>query len=183
MGNHIALAKARQARARERELLAAQAKWHLPKRRCALHHTPPASLLDELASDQRLQHGKEQMLANGRCYHQVNHLSKVYDLETFLCLPTMTRSSQRLADHGRCVNWPACVAYDTDDATYNVTHVCKENNCDMISTPHSPLVKIIRRGGIPLISIERDTETTATPTLRVHARAGGSKYIAISHVW
>lgn len=165
------------------ENAAAQAKLGLPKRRCVLHRNPLAKLLGKPARDQRLKRRKEQMLANGWCYHQVNHLSKVHDLDTSLYLTTLTRSPHRLVDHKRCVSHSACVAYNADIATYTTSHVIEDCNCLMVSTPYDSLIKIMRHGGIPLISIGEGTDVGATHTLCVHARSSDSKYIEISHVW
>lgn len=112
-----------------------------------------------------------------------DHLSKTFDSETFSYLATLERSSQRLADHKHCSEHSVCIAYNTNAATYRARHTTDGCTCSMISTPYHDLVRIIRRGGISLISIECITNAAPTHKLRVHSRSATSKYIAISHVW
>jgi hypothetical protein len=194
MGIHHATNRM-QSRVAARERAAEErAKSSLPLRTCHLHHYQFQRNVELLGSAlpqpqdridryQRLQCGQEMMLANGWCFHQVDHLSKIYDLETFLYLATLERSSHRLADHKRCFNHVACVAYNADLAKYKTRHTTADCNCVMVAIPYKHLTKIIRRGRIPLISIEGGTDAVATPKLRVHSRSRTSRYIAISHVW
>lgn len=166
----------------------AQAKARLPDRVCRLHQETRPDTHRDNAEDQPsarigLQRCTEQMISNGWCPHQVRHLSKVYKSKTFSYLATLDRSSQRLADHKRCSEHSACIAYSTSTATYQVRHTTDDCTCSMIATPYRDLVKVLRRGGIPLVSIEHVTGATPSHRLRVHSRSAGSKYIAISHVW
>lgn len=152
---------------------------------------PPVDLLesglpplqDQQTNYQSLKRWKERMLANGWCCHQVNHLLATHDIKAFPYLATLERSSHRLADHKRCWNSVACVAYNVDTATYKTRHVAVDCKCLMVSTPYGRLTKIIRKGEIPLISIEGGTNAGATHELRVYPRSRESRYIAISHVW
>ena len=120
---------------------------------------------------------------NGWCHHQVNHLSRVHSLETFSYLSTLERSSHRLAGHKHCVHREACVACNVNGASYKTRHVDVDCNCSMASTPYSDLTKIIRDGGIPLISIGSDNHTDTGYELRVYPRTREIQYIAVSHVW
>lgn len=172
---------------RERQ---ARAEPRLPLRKCSLHPdhmNPPVDLLppiqDQQINYQSSQRWKEQMPANGWCCHQVNHLSRIHDLEVLSYLATLERSSHRLADHKRCLNSVACVAYNTDRATYKTRHVTVDCKCLMVSTPYDNLTEIIRQGEIPLISIKDSTHAGATHKLKVYPRSMESRYIAISHVW
>lgn len=123
------------------------------------------------------------MLAKGRCQHQVDHLSNSHDPETFAYMAALEVSQRRLRDHTLCYGCAACVAYDTNKAAYQVQHVISTCRCPMISTPYERLIKTIRNGGIPLLSIDHTAESGATPQIQVHARKRASKYVAISHVW
>ncbi|MCJ1311978.1 hypothetical protein MMC25_005652 [Agyrium rufum] len=130
-----------------------------------------------------LKRQKEKMIAKGWCHHHVNHLSRTYDLNTFLYLATLERSPQRLFDHTLCLSHEACIAYNTDTETYETRHVTTDCTCQMVSTPYDRLTKVIRQGGIPLLSIEYDATTGEIPKVNVNRRTWRSKYIAISHVW
>ena len=123
------------------------------------------------------------MLANGWCAHQVKHLSKIHTNESFSALSTLQRSAQRLVDHNPCLNHTACVAFNADMATYSTKHVDPGCTCRMVPTPYQRLISTIRRGDIPLLSIEGNPDSDSTYELKVHARSRNSKYIAISHVW
>ena len=169
----------------------ARAKSCLPERRCPVDHDSLDNLVDgssahpedEVVKNERFQQGKEQMLANGWCCHQVDHLFKVYSLEVFSYLATLTRSPYRFTDHKRCLEHTACVAYNTDLGAYRTSHVTQDCNCQMVFTPYDQLTKIVRDGSIPLISFEDDPSTGSVQNLQVHARSRKSSYIAISHVW
>jgi hypothetical protein len=53
----------------------------------------------------------------------------------------------------------------------------------MVSVPYESLVKITRKGHVPLISIHSSASTDGLLELRVHRRSRKDKYIAITHVW
>lgn len=134
--------------------------------------------------NQQWQQAKEQMMMNGWCFHQVGRLSLKYDLKTFLYLATMERSPLRSVDHQRCILHESCVAYNTDPSTYRSRHTTADCACLTISVPYESLIKIIRQGNIPLVSIEDgDAGADEKYKLRVEARSWRSKYVAISHVW
>ena len=155
----------------------------LPPRTCLLHQRGRSALDEEQVDLQELQYYKDQMLANGWCHHQVSHLSKIHDLETFAYLATRGRSSHRLADHKQCLSHSTCVAYNTNASTYKTRHTTAECTCPTISTPYRLLTDIIRKGKIPLVSIEDTDDAAATYQLSIRPRSRTSKYIAISHVW
>lgn len=166
----------------------AEAKSDLPHRECGVHPSGRPRISRYHAESQPsphldLQRCTEQMISNGWCPHQVHHLSKTYGSKTFSYLATLERSSQRLADHKRCSETSACIAYNTSTVTYKVRHATGDCTCSTIATPYDDLVRVIRRGGIPLVSIETVTGATSSRKLRVYSRSTASKYIAISHVW
>lgn len=131
-----------------------------------------------------LQCYKNQMLANGWCHHQIEHLSRntVYGVQTLSYLANLQRST-RLVDHARCLNHLTCVAYNTDSATYETRHIEPGCGCPSVPTPNAALDKIIRNGGVPLISIQESPNGDTPLTIEVSARTIMSKYIAVSHVW
>jgi hypothetical protein len=120
---------------------------------------------------------------NGWCSHQVKHLSRTYDSETFPYLATLKRSAYRLADHTHCSEHAACIAYNTNLTNYTTRHVTEDCACSTVSTPYKQLTKITQQGNIPLLSIEGGTHASVPYTLRVHSRSRTSEYVAVSHVW
>ena len=125
---------------------------------------------------------KETMLAKGRCCHQVEYISKRYDLETLSYLAKIDVIDHRQVDHEQCSRHPSCVAYNTNVARYKIQHAAPNCSCGMISTPSEDLNNLINSGKTPLISIENGTDTVAQPQLRVIPHSEDSRYIAISHV-
>ena len=191
MGLYDHLLKARYKRA-ERDAAAAAKKRkeklreriYPPERRCPIHDSSGLAPLEQrFTKHQASQSLKEKMLAKGWCYHHVNHLSNIYGPETFSYLATLERSPYRLSDHKRCLSHTACVSYNTEMATYKTRHVTEDCDCPMVQTPYNSLVQIIRKGEIPLISIDGGSIAGATHNLTVQSRSRKTKYIAISHVW
>ncbi|MCJ1262299.1 hypothetical protein MMC22_002169 [Lobaria immixta] len=150
---------------------------YLPQRKCYLHPHPMNPALDLLKAVYLL-------FRTSRLIASHHSVGKSRCLRMVLSyLGTLERSSHRLADHKRCLNSEACVAYNTDRATYKTRHVAVDCKCLMVSTPYGRLKEIIRQGEIPLISIEDSTDAGATHELRVYPRSRTSRYIATSHVW
>lgn len=129
-----------------------------------------------------LEEHRNQMLANGWCHHQVQHLSTLTGPLAFSYLASR-QCSTRLLDHTTCMKHLTCVAYNTDPAAYETRHIEPRCHCFDVATPTDELIKIIRGGGVPLISIEESLHDLTAPTIRVSARNRMSKYIAVSHVW
>jgi hypothetical protein len=124
------------------------------------------------------------MIKNGWCPHQVHHLSLKYDMKTFSYLAELERSPLRVVDHQRCSLQDNCVAYNTDPTNYESRHTTTGCSCMMISVPYVSLIKTIRKGHVPLVSIKSGTAGASERyTLRVLAGSSRTKYIAISHVW
>jgi hypothetical protein len=98
----------------------ARAVSQLRHRECRLHFSSRPTLSKcQSSSSPDPRRCKEQMISNGWCPHQVQHLSKIYNSETFSYLATLETSSQRLANHSRCSESSACIAYNTNAATYS----------------------------------------------------------------
>ena len=146
------------------------------------------------------QQAKDAMINNGYCHHQVDDLSVKYDLSTFRYLATLERSPARVRDHQHCWLRDSCIAFNTDPATYQTQHTTSDCECSVISVPYQSLLGVIRRGDIPLISIESDPldlseseplitveddgiPCTSRIKLQVKARSRKSRYVAVSHVW
>lgn len=152
--------------------------------KCPLHTPEPSDAHYDQVRHQRLEHEKDKMLSNGRCHHQVRHLAETYSLETFSYLASLERSPHRLADHTRCAGHPACIAYNTNPATYKTRHTTERCTCPTVFTPYHDLISILRQGEIPLISIETSgPDTNRAYKLKAHQRSKDSEYIAVSHVW
>lgn len=128
---------------------------------------------------------KETMLASGRCPHQVDYLSKVYNLESFVFLSKLPPLPLRQAMHRRCAEHQSCVAFNTDEQAYRPSHICAGGDCALVEVDQEALAKTIRAGKIPLLSMGPSDDSLAgdTPTLTVHARTRRTKYVAVSHVW
>ena len=193
MGIHGVGRANREQREQERRARAL-AKSRLPKRKCSLHKDPSNFPINPPEADirtpwvgltegQPLEVWKDQMLKNGWCCHQIDHLSRIHNLKILSYLATLERSTHRHVDHKHYVNFDFCVAYNIDKATYKTRHIDPNCRCSMLSTPYSDLTKIIRDGKIPLISIEGDAPIDTACELRVHPRSRKTDYIAISHVW
>ena len=175
----------REAKRRAEENL----KSRLPERQCRQHQrglsqnsgecSPAKSTANKY---QQWEKEKREMLANGWCLHQVRHLSMKYDMKTFSYLAKLERSSSRDVDHDRCTAHETCIAYNTDPITYKSRHTTADCTCRMVTVPYDKLISIVRRGRIPLVSIESFSPGW-TPRLRVAARSRTSAYVAISHVW
>lgn len=131
-----------------------------------------------------LQYYKNLMLANGWCHHQVQRLSSssLCSHRTFSYLASRQRSI-RLSDHTRCLDHLMCAAYNTDSATYQTQHVDQRCECPSVRAPNEALLKIIRRGGVPLVSIQDSPNGDTETTIQVSARNIWSSYIAVSHIW
>lgn len=131
-----------------------------------------------------LQYYKDRMLANGWCHHQVEHLSRnaAYSLRGFAYLANRQHST-RLLNHASCTNHLTCVAYNTISAAYETRHIESGCDCPSVPTPNATLIQIIRRGDVPLISIQESPDPNTAPKIRVSTRNRRSKYIAVSHVW
>ncbi|KAI0436084.1 hypothetical protein F4803DRAFT_543429 [Xylaria telfairii] len=136
-----------------------------------------------LSQRQRLALARTNMTRNGWCCHQVNHLSRTYDFNTFLYLTSLEPHPLRRISHEQCSTHNSCVAYNTEAATYQTRHTTADCTCAMVTVPYESLIKLVRRNKVPLISIERDADNDELIKLKVEPRLLTSKYIAISHVW
>lgn len=66
---------------------------------------------------------------------------------------------------------------------YRTAHQSRDCICKSVTVPYDELIEVIRKGGVPLISIERNENSEHGIELRVQKRSFFTKYAAISHVW
>ncbi|KAF2011119.1 hypothetical protein BU24DRAFT_472277 [Aaosphaeria arxii CBS 175.79] len=98
------------ARAERRQKKRAESK--LKHRECCFHASGHLDISADRpetqpSSSEELERYKKQMTSKGWCQHQVEHLSRTYDVNTFSYLASLERSPKRLADHNRCSNYSA----------------------------------------------------------------------------
>lgn len=127
---------------------------------------------------------KEIMLGRGWCFHQIEYLAKIYQLPVLFRLARLDRKAQRPEDHRPCLKEKACIAYNSPQTeTYETKHAsnCPGTNCTMIKVPYEDLARIIRSGGVPLVSIHEHSDDGFM--ISVHRRKFRGDYITISHVW
>lgn len=131
-------------------------------------------------SPSRHQLASDMMLEQGYCPCQVQHLSRSFDTETFTYLSRIGRSPMRQESHAECTT-EGCIAYNVDMEDYNTKHVSPDCDCNMISVSTEVLLRIIRRGAVPLVTVE--ILASSEVFLKLHERTMQSEYTAISHVW
>lgn len=162
-------------------------KLRLPRRSCQLCCQRPApdeghSAVSDVIESKQVSDShsnaemKQQMISEGWCYHQVEHLSKTQGLKAFTYLAPRSTVLRRSANHLHCQRMSGCIAYNTDAANYRIKHVLEECSCSMLRIPYDKLIKIIRKGGIPLVSLSGED-------MELRARNFNTVYVAISHVW
>lgn len=146
-----------------------------PRSSCLAEDDQPAVSVEEL---------KDIMIGRGWCSHQIEYLTKIYQLPVLYRLARLDRKAQRPEDHRCCLKEKACIAYNSPQTeTYETKHAasCPRTNCTMIKVPYQDLVRIIRSGGVPLVSIHEHSD--AGFVISVHRRKFRGDYITISHVW
>lgn len=120
-----------------------------------------------------------EMLENGWCSHQIDYLAKIHDPGTFSYFAQLHRL--RFGDHQRCPDQICCVAYNAHMENYTTKHVIDSCTCGLVQVPYKKIIKILRRGEIPLVSLY-DSDDGGLG-LQVSKRRSSTQYIAISHVW
>jgi hypothetical protein len=143
-----------------------------------------SSLAEDDTSTVSIEELKEIMLGSGWCFHQIEYLSKIFQLSVLCRLARLDRKAQRPEDHRLCLKEKACIAYNSPQTeTYETKHAanCLGTNCAMIKVPYEDLVRIIRSGGVPLVSIHEHPDVGFV--ISVHRRKFRGDYITISHVW
>lgn len=127
---------------------------------------------------------KVTMLEKGWCLHQIESLAQVYTLPALHIFAGIDRTAQRPEYHGPCRQQEHCIAYNAaPPELYQTKHAadCPGSSCYTIKVPYEDLVRVIRGGDVPLISIYESPGEGIS--LRVHRRQFRSDYATISHVW
>lgn len=95
-------------------------------------------------------------------------------------LPSPVRRPRSVV-HTRCTS-ASCVANNVQlDAGYRQRHVSEGCTCRPVSVDGEVIKNIIRRGRIPLVSVQ--DEGRGQISLKVTAGTARSSYTALSHVW
>ena len=125
------------------------------------------------------------MSNDGWCIHQANYLAQSFDEQTMYYFATFPRSSRRPENHEKCRSQPNCVAYNVDMDDYETRHQfsCDRDSCENVAVPYDRLVKIIRDGFVPLVTLHRSRLNASQLSIKVSKRRKNSHYTAISHVW
>ncbi|KAH7345822.1 hypothetical protein BKA66DRAFT_554927 [Pyrenochaeta sp. MPI-SDFR-AT-0127] len=68
---------------------------------------------------------------------------------------------------------------------YETRHqsLCDRDSCENVAVPYDSLVKIIRDGFVPLVTLHRSRLNVSHISIKVSKRHKNSDYTAISHVW
>ncbi|PCH00096.1 Heterokaryon incompatibility [Penicillium occitanis (nom. inval.)] len=118
---------------------------------------------------------------NGWCPYRARQLCHSYDYLTVNALAGLKRNETLCADHRRCMVEKRCTAYDIDTeptSSYPFRHEC-DGACEFVRLPYEEIARIIRTGGIPIVSCNLD----GPPELEIIPRTPRLVYTAISHVW
>ena len=145
--------------------------------------TPSPDNIENVWSYVELRRAVETMIAKGWCNHQVHYLAQKLTLDAFIFVASLDRHPRRLTDHSVCLGKSWCIAYNVDMHNYKPRHISDACSCAMLAVPYDELVKIIRQGAVPLVTIEENPGLGGQLSLRLHRRQRGSVYTAISHVW
>lgn len=121
---------------------------------------------------------RTRMLRSGWCPHQTDYLAKMLDPEAFPHLARLHRL--RFENHRQCLDQPCCIVYNTDMENYTTKHVTNDCTCSMVRVPYKKIIKMLRRGEVPLVSLYESGDGLG---LQVSKRRSATQYIAISHVW
>lgn len=94
------------------------------------------------------------MLAQGWCPHQVRKLLRVFPAHVVNCFALLARSTHHVT-HVRC-RLDRCHGWTLSDSATSAMpkHVEPGCECSILTVSSTDVARIIRRGGIPLISIQ-----------------------------
>ena len=109
-----------------------------------------------------LRRAVETMIAEGWCNHQVHYLAQKLALDAFIFVASLDRHPLRLTDYNVCSGKFWCMAYNVDMHNYKSRHISDACSCAMLAVPYDELVKIIRQGAVPLVTISRDPRSRRT---------------------
>lgn len=120
------------------------------------------------------------MIRNGWCPHQVDAICSSYDFDTASQLALFRWESIGYDIHHSCVP-KTCLAYNNPSNNYVTAHATSDCHCKHIGPSADEVAKIVRDGGIPLISVR--SASYGALEVSVQPSNATSQYIAISHVW
>lgn len=123
---------------------------------------------------------KLRMERAGWCSSQVRDLCYTQNYAVLYYLSQLHRRAQKNITHEACT-WTKCIGNNVDLGGYPVAHLCQQSNCDFIAVDEDQVCQIIRDRGVPLVSIERNSDGRIR--LEVQRMKATSSYVAISHVW
>ena len=123
---------------------------------------------------------RDRMQRNGWCVHQIKDLFLRETYQLIYFLSSIPRAEPPEITHDDCTD-TQCTAYNTKNETYSTQHVEATCSCVFWESPEIQVTRIVRDGGIPLISIKIDEHDRLE--LSVVAYNGLSRYTAISHLW
>ncbi|KAF1982109.1 hypothetical protein K402DRAFT_211244 [Aulographum hederae CBS 113979] len=123
------------------------------------------------------------MLDLGWCPHQIDYLAKSYDVEDLSKFASFDGRDHRAANHLPCLDTTQCVAFNTDMNNYPIKHAatCSGIDCYVVRVPYDKLIRVIKSGDVPLISIKDDPKDGLS--LRIHRRRFGDIYASTNHAW
>jgi len=120
------------------------------------------------------------MQKGGWCPQQIAALFDAHDPIVVYYLARL-RGQEHALSHNSC-NETACIANNvTLNREYQHRHTSDHCTCDFTSTDANEVKAIIRGGGIPLISIQKEEHARAS--LKITKASPGCDYVAVSHVW
>ena len=120
------------------------------------------------------------MVAKGWCPYQIHRVGSTCDYSMMHYLSNIDRRTSEKTIHEFCSS-KYCQAYNSNPDSYLTSHTAMGCQCSFVAAPTKQLQKIIRSGGVPLVSLHEAPHGKLT--IRVHASKAKSRYTAISHVW
>lgn len=116
----------------------------------------------------------------GWCANDLRRL-KLHMLITGELFGSMVKRTEAVS-HSQCLD-SRCSANDIDPTTYRTRHIHDSCDCDFVQLDQQVVKRILKAGGIPLVSIHT-CSTTGELRLDVKRAEGNNlNYTAISHVW
>jgi hypothetical protein len=120
------------------------------------------------------------MADQGWCPSQIHSLFQKSDHYILFFFSQLNRRGGNGKGHDSC-SARQCVANNVDMSHYETKHRTPSCRCRSIEIPKSPLIEIIKSGGIPLVSVH--TGPPNTVEIRIEKADPSTRYTAISHVW
>ena len=120
------------------------------------------------------------MKGKGWCPSQIHRVGWTCDHSMMHYLSNIDRRHSQKIIHDPCSS-TKCQAYNSEPDSYVTSHMVTGCQCDFVPAPVEQINKIIRLGGVPLISLQKAPHGNIE--IRVHASKANSIYTAISHVW